>query len=123
MATIVSPDWDEKQLAAASHIEQLAQRPYGAIPLFYEKARRAPANVVTDEPDPDTDVPAVMLQAILTTSSNAIAWIDGKAYRIGDLLANSTWRVISIDEDQRSVVIREQSTNREHTLSVRVNDI
>ena len=61
---------------------------------------------------PDDAPPDLNAQVVMTTRRGNVALIDGKRYRVGDLINGDDWRVIKIDGFDRSVTLMHENTER-----------
>jgi hypothetical protein len=109
--------WTEREQAAAEHISQLRDEPFGATPLYFEP--RGGEVVVAFEDPEILSAPAFIVQAVLSSSAGNTALIDGRPLRVGDALGETGWQIAEIDAEARSVTIRDTHTDRTATRSVR----
>jgi hypothetical protein len=108
--------WTERERAAAQHIAQLHDEPFGATPLYYEP-RGGEAVVVFEDPE-ILSAPEFIVQAVLSSSAGNTALIDGRPLRVGDALGETGWQITEIDAEARSVTIWDPHTDRTATRSV-----
>ena len=108
--------WSDEQRAAARHIAELMDEPFGPTPLYYEPRGRESVPIFED---PQSDpAPEFIVQAILSSAAGNTALIDGEAYRVGDVIGRTEWRIIAIDGAARSVTVLDPRTDRTETRSV-----
>ncbi len=107
--------WTEQQRAAAVHIEFLKDQPFGPSPLH------GPAAPITSDQTPvvsQPNLPTVRLQMIMASVSGSVALIDGKRYRVGDSLGQTSWIIAAIDADALAVTFEHARTGQTTVISV-----
>ncbi len=112
--------WTAQQKAAADHVALLKTEPFGSTPFYYRKSVNSKTPDIEDpgERPPDDAPPDLNVQVVMTTRRGNVALIDGKRYRVGDLIKGDDWRVIKIDGHDRSVTLRHENTERTEILYV-----
>jgi hypothetical protein len=121
VATQIS--WTPKELAAATHVQALANLPFGPVPFLYDNQAQAidtkPPVIENIDVGPVRPVkPDFTLGAIISGSRGKTAWIDGRPYREGDRIRNSNWIVWAIDSSARTVTLSSSETDGQFTLKV-----
>ncbi len=116
--------WTEKQTVASKRIESLRKETFGPPPFLFIKAEPPPPDTNT-HPTPDVviptngiTIPKFVLGAVMAGSSGQRALINGKSYREGDTIRDSSWKVTAIECSKRSVTLTETKTERTITISV-----
>ena len=107
--------WTEQQRAAADHIEFLKDQPFGPSPLY------RPAAPITPDQTPVVsrpDLPTVRVQMIIASAAGSVALIDGKRYRVGDSLGETSWIIAVIDADALAVTFKHVRTGQTTVISV-----
>ena len=102
---------------ATQYARALQGEPFGAAPLFYEFISgngEGPIMVVGEIPPPEFEI-----GMILGSARGDTVLIDDQTYRVGDLLGETTWRIVDINEDQRSVTLADTETERTVTRFVK----
>ena len=115
----VTTNYTEEQLELVEYISQLEQEEFGQTPMYYEPAEELPEILISEDPIlMELPPPTMVIQAIISSSQGATALINGKVYRVGDEVDESGWTVIEINADSRSLVIKENDSERTETVSV-----
>ncbi len=106
--------WTAQQKAAADHVALLKTEPFGSTPFYYRQSGNSTTPTIEDpgEKPPDDTPPGLNLQVVLTSRRGNVALIDGRQYRVGDLIKGDQWRVIKIDGQARSVTLKHERTER-----------
>ena len=105
----------EQQQTAADHIEFLKDQPFGPSPLHRSAAPITPDQTpVVSRPD----LPTVRVQMIMGAVSGSVALIDGKRYRVGDSLGQTSWIIAAIDADALAVTFKHARTGQTTVISV-----
>lgn len=106
--------WTAQQKAAADHVALLKTQPFDSTPFYYRQSGNPKTPAIEDpfEKPPDDPPPGLNLQVVMTTRRGNVALIDGKSYRVDDLIMGEEWRVIKIDGQARSVTLRHEKTER-----------
>lgn len=107
--------WTEQQRAAAVHIDFLKDQPFGPSPLHRLAAPITPDQTpVVSQPV----LPTVRVQMIMASAAGSVALIDGKRYRVGDSLGETSWIIASIDADALAVTCKHARTGQTTVISV-----
>ena len=107
--------WTAQQRAAADHIEFLKDQPFGPSPLHRYVAPITPDQTpVVSGPDS----PTVRVQMIMASAAGSVALIDGKRYRVGDSLGETSWIITTIDTDGLAVTFKHARTGQTTVISV-----
>lgn len=116
-----TPDWSwsADQLAAAERIAALRSSPFDETPFYYRQRAPDPGVGVVENPVPDL-LGDVELQMILTSETGGRALINGRVYRVGDIIDRIAWIVKEIDGITYSVVLEHPETGRRTTVRVRM---
>jgi hypothetical protein len=123
-----APTWTTRQVEAGKYIASLRGKSCGPTPFLYE-ARDPQSTAVTVSSDPvpigtpTTDVSKYTVQAILSSSMGTTALINGKPYRVGDTIRESSWVIQTIAADTRSVTLRDSVQGRLETIHVEIPSI
>jgi hypothetical protein len=120
----------EQERRVAEYIAQLRQLPFGRNPLYYEpRPERAEVQPSKPIPPPAAQPPLVhdrleaRVQAIMGTreqggTGSPMALIDGRPYRVGDLVPGGRWEITAIESGTRTVTFRHVGTGEERHRSV-----
>ena len=106
-----------ESLAAAKRAHAVRRNADVRNPFYYEPTgptEPAFAEVVEEEEPLDVE-----LQAIMAASRGNTALIDGQPYRVGDVLPDGEWEVVSITSENRSVLLRSVEDGEERRLVVK----
>ncbi len=107
--------WTEQQRSAADHIEFLKDQPFGPSPLHRSAAPITPDQTpVVHRPDLLT----VRVQMIMASAAGSVALIDGKRYRVGDSLGETSWSIAAIDAEALAVTFKHARTGKTTVISV-----
>ncbi len=107
--------WTEQQRSAADHIEFLKDQPFGPSPLHRSAAPITPDQTpVVHRPDLLT----VRVQMIMASAAGSVALIDGKRYRVGDSLGETSWSIAAIDAEALAVTFKHARTGETTVISV-----
>ena len=107
--------WTARQRAAADHIEFLKAQPFGPSPLLRAATPITPDQTpVVSRPE----LPAVRVQMIMASAAGSVALIDGKRYRVGDSLGETSWIIAAIDADALAVTFKHARTGQTTVISV-----
>ena len=104
------------QRAATEHIERLRSEPFALTPLYHDP--NVAGGGVTQDPVLAT-APTFTIQAIMATSTESVALINGDWLRVGDPLGQTAWFVFDIDGDKRSVTIQHRVSGHVRTGTVK----
>ncbi len=117
---VPTPDWSwsEEQLSAAEYVTAMRSRSFEDTPFYYRTRAPDPGGVI-EVPVPDL-LPDVELQMILTSETGGRALINGRVYRVGDMIDGIGWIVKEIDGITYSVVLEHPETGRRTTVRVRM---
>lgn len=102
----------EARREAQIHVDHLRLAAYGEIPLLYGKSSEREATSIASPAKTHT------LQMIMATSTGNVALIDRAQYRIGDQLDDEPWRIASISNEERKVVLVHMVSGKEVVLNV-----
>ncbi len=107
--------WTEQQEAVAAHIEFLKDQPFDPSPLH-----RAAAPIMPDQTPVVSrpGLPTVRVQMIMASAAGSVALIDGKRYRVGDSLGETSWIIAAIDVDALAVTFKHARTGQTTVISV-----
>jgi hypothetical protein len=132
VSTIAAPASSIKitaqQIAAAHHAHSLRLQPFGPTPLYFDKPQSSDAtqsvetqatNPIKHAPGVETaPVPKFTLGAVMSTTTGGRALINGRPYREGEPVRDTTWSVASINSNNRSVTLSDSNTDRSVVVSV-----
>jgi hypothetical protein len=113
--------WTNASRAAARHAAEIAQRPSAEPPLYYAvtesefEADSFPENEPEPQPQPQPPLAVVLdasVQMIMTSDTEEIALVDGRPYRVGEVIRTGDWIVQEINSRDRAVVFRHAATGR-----------
>jgi hypothetical protein len=100
--------------AAIDHIAASSDVPFGATPFLHGRRPDDPGHE-----DPELEpLPEFTLKAVMASSTGNRALIDGRAYRVNDTIADTTWIVTAIDALSRTVTLEDPESKRAYTLEV-----
>ncbi|MHC5002832.1 MAG: hypothetical protein ACYTJ0_06880 [Planctomycetota bacterium] len=104
--------WTPRQLELAEYVAKLRDQPFGDTPLRSPSRERRP--VVEPTPPAQTEHPLeVTVTGMIHGTGGAVAWIDGKAVRVGDAVQDHRWEIVEIDVARRSVRFRHTANGQE----------
>ncbi|MCA9295031.1 MAG: hypothetical protein KC983_00910 [Phycisphaerales bacterium] len=111
------PDPTPRLQAAIDRAHTLQSELFAGSPMFFnappeEVQPVGPAVVVVDERIGFT------VQAVMGSGATAIVMVDGKMYRPGEVVHDSLWKIVSIDNATRTVTIAHRETGTERQITV-----
>jgi hypothetical protein len=111
------PEPSPRLQAAIDRAHALRTQLFASSPMF--------SNTPAEEPEPVPTAVVVIderigftVQAVMGSGDTGIVMVDGKMYRPNDVVHNSLWKVVSIDNATRTVTIKHRETGVERKITV-----
>ena len=110
--------WTDAQRAAAVRVAALYDAPFESTPLYYDAVEDGGGESMVPV---DPSMPTMIVQAILTGANGATALINNTAYRVGDVFEETTWTIVEIDNDSRTVTLKNTNTGKTAEAAVQID--
>lgn len=110
--------WTAQQKAAATYAADLHDAPFGQSPLYYQL--REPSNGDGPVVQVDPSLPNLIVQAIVESASGATVLMNNQRYRVGDTFDETAWVITDINNDTRTVTLRNSKTGKTVEAAVRI---